>query len=54
MEIIPVARMGEVIRHALVRAPEPIEWDEAKEPVPAKVSEDDAAASPTAHYAIGI
>jgi ATP-dependent Lon protease len=49
MEIIPVARMGEVIRHALVRAPEPIEWDEAKEPVPAKVSEDDAATSPTAH-----
>ncbi len=27
MEIIPVSRMGEVIRHALVRVPEPIEWD---------------------------
>jgi ATP-dependent Lon protease len=27
MEIIPVSRMGEVIKHALVRRPEPIEWD---------------------------
>ena len=27
MEIVPVSRMGEVIRHALVRVPEPIEWD---------------------------
>jgi ATP-dependent Lon protease len=27
MEIIPVARMDEVIKHALVRQPEPIEWD---------------------------
>src|ERR671923_1111427 len=28
MEIIPVSRMGEVIKHALVRRPEPIEWSE--------------------------
>jgi ATP-dependent Lon protease len=27
LEIVPVSRMGEVIRHALVRVPEPIEWD---------------------------
>ena len=27
LEIVPVARMGEVIKHALVREPEPIEWD---------------------------
>src|SRR6201987_1686119 len=27
MEIIPVSRMGGVIKHALVRRPEPIEWD---------------------------
>jgi ATP-dependent Lon protease len=27
MEIIPVSRMGEVIEHALLRTPEPIEWD---------------------------
>jgi ATP-dependent Lon protease len=31
MEIIPVARMDEVLRHALVRMPEPIEWDEVAE-----------------------
>ncbi|MFC3071862.1 endopeptidase La [Shinella pollutisoli] len=29
MEIVPVSRMGEVIEHALVRKPEPIEWDGA-------------------------
>jgi ATP-dependent Lon protease len=28
LEIIPVSRMGEVLTHALVRAPEPITWDE--------------------------
>ena len=27
MEIIPVSRMGEVLEHALIRQPEPIEWD---------------------------
>jgi ATP-dependent Lon protease len=29
LEIIPVSRMDEVIARALVRKPEPIEWDEA-------------------------
>jgi ATP-dependent Lon protease len=29
LEIIPVARMDEVLGIALVRKPEPIEWDEA-------------------------
>jgi ATP-dependent Lon protease len=29
LEIIPVTRMDEVLAHALVRKPEPIEWDEA-------------------------
>ena len=28
LEIIPVSRMDEVLTHALVRQPEPIEWDE--------------------------
>jgi ATP-dependent Lon protease len=28
LEIVPVARMEEVLSHALVRAPVPIEWDE--------------------------
>jgi len=33
MEIIPVARVGEVLKHALVRMPEPIEWVEPVGPV---------------------
>ena len=36
MEIIPVARVGEVLRHALVRMPEPIEWTEPVETPPVK------------------
>jgi ATP-dependent Lon protease len=30
LEIVPVGRMDEVLKHALVRQPVPIEWDEAK------------------------
>ncbi len=43
MEIVPVSRMGEVIKHALVRRPEPIEWDATVEDakVPAVESTDD-------------
>jgi len=33
MEIVPVSRVGEVLRHALVRMPEPIEWVEPVEVV---------------------
>ncbi|WP_309086582.1 endopeptidase La [Chelativorans sp.] len=32
LEIIPVSRVGEVLRHALVRMPEPIEWVEPVSP----------------------
>ena len=32
MEIIPVSRVGEVLKHALVRMPEPIEWVEPATP----------------------
>jgi ATP-dependent Lon protease len=35
LEIIPVSRMDEVLTRALVRKPEPIEWDEEKAKVPA-------------------
>ena len=49
LEIIPVARMDDVIRRALVREPEPIEWDESKEPARPVVSEDDVASALTAH-----
>lgn len=31
LTIIPVSHVSEVLRHALVSAPEPIEWDEAAE-----------------------
>ena len=36
LEIIPVTTMDQVLSHALVRAPEAIEWNEpeAKGPVP--------------------
>src|ERR1700722_13767391 len=35
LEIIPVAMMDEVLRHALTRAPVPIVWDEANAKPPA-------------------
>ena len=48
MEIIPVSRMDQVIEHALVRKPEPIEWnfDDVVPAVatPVDTSVDDAAA----------
>ena len=31
MTIIPVSNVREVLKHALVRMPEPVEWDEAAE-----------------------
>jgi ATP-dependent Lon protease len=31
LEIVPVSRMDEVVKQALVRMPDPIEWDEEKE-----------------------
>jgi ATP-dependent Lon protease len=46
LEIIPVSRMDDVLKHALVRQPEPIEWDEA-DYVPAPQNDESAAI--TAH-----
>ncbi|GGE44041.1 Lon protease [Agaricicola taiwanensis] len=46
LEIIPVSRMDDVIKQALVRQPEAIEWDEA-EYVP--VAQGDESAGVTAH-----
>ena len=37
LEIIPVSRMDEVLKVALVRVPEPIQWDETAKPVTAAV-----------------
>jgi ATP-dependent Lon protease len=49
LELIPVARMDEVLKHALVRQPVPIQWDESKVPATPAVPEDDAAVAQTAH-----
>ncbi len=42
LEIIPVARMDEVLAHALVRQPKPIVWEEDLKPARTLVSDDDA------------
>jgi ATP-dependent Lon protease len=48
MEIIPVTHVSEVLKIALTRAPEPIEWDEEAEEAAAlaaaKPSDDGAGA----------
>jgi ATP-dependent Lon protease len=49
LDIVPVARMEEVLRHALVRMPEPIEWTEPKVPAAPVVSEEEAGTALTAH-----
>jgi ATP-dependent Lon protease len=43
LEIIPVSQMDEVLKHALVRQPEPIVWDEAAAAAAAKTAEDGGA-----------
>ncbi|ATU92019.1 endopeptidase La [Phyllobacterium zundukense] len=43
LEIIPVSHANEVLKHALIRQPEPIEWTEPAH-VPAAAVEDDAGA----------
>ncbi len=48
LEIVPVSRVGEVLKHALVREPEPIEWTEP-ETTPSTASVDDDASAATAH-----
>jgi ATP-dependent Lon protease len=48
LEIVPVSRMDEVIARALVRKPEPIEWEEDKN-LPPKTDAGDDAGLTTAH-----
>ena len=36
LEIVPVSRMGEVLQHALIRQPTPVEWSEIDEPMSGK------------------
>jgi ATP-dependent Lon protease len=51
LEIIPVSHVSEVLKHALVRAPEPIEWDEEAEEAAAaaKAKASEQASAATAH-----
>ena len=49
MEIVPVARMGEVLEHALVRVPTPIVWDERAADAAAEPRKDDDGAGLVAH-----
>lgn len=49
MEIIPVSRVGEVLKHALVRMPEPIEWVEPATPPASAVEAGDETGKPLAH-----
>ncbi|WP_170324785.1 endopeptidase La [Ruegeria arenilitoris] len=51
LEIIPVTHVSEVLKHALISEPEPIEWDEAAEEAAAAAAKaaEDAGRSATAH-----
>ncbi len=52
LTIIPVSHVREVLKVALVRQPEPVEWDEAAEEALAmarQAKRDEALSSPTAH-----
>ncbi|MFD1701973.1 endopeptidase La [Methylopila henanensis] len=42
LEIIPVRVVDQVLSHALLRKPEPIEWDEERAPPPAPAIEEEA------------
>ncbi|MEC5289870.1 endopeptidase La [Aurantimonas sp. C2-6-R+9] len=43
LEIVPVARMGEVLKHALVRELTPVEWSEVDEPMTGRADVEDGA-----------
>ena len=47
LTIIPVSHVKEVLKHALVRAPEPVEWDEAAEEAAAAAAKAAADAAPS-------
>jgi ATP-dependent Lon protease len=49
LEIVPVSRMDEVLKHALVRLPEPIEWDESKTVDAPVIPDEEPAAAHVAH-----
>ncbi len=51
LEIVPVSNVREVLRHALVRMPEPIDWDAAAEEAAqaAQLARRNNEPAPTAH-----
>jgi ATP-dependent Lon protease len=50
LTIIPVSNVREVLAQALVRAPEPVEWDEAvEEAAAARQVKAETPAAPVAH-----
>jgi ATP-dependent protease La len=52
LEIVPVSHVREVLQHALVRQPEPIDWDQAAEEaaaLAARLARTDTPSSATAH-----
>jgi ATP-dependent Lon protease len=49
LEIIPVSRMDEVLTRALVRKPEPIQWEEPAATKPAEVAVEEEPSGLTAH-----
>ncbi|MEJ0053090.1 MAG: endopeptidase La [Methylovirgula sp.] len=49
LEIVPVSRMDEVLRHALLRQPVPIVWEEDVKPIKGSVAADDEASGLIAH-----
>ncbi|MCA0318569.1 MAG: endopeptidase La [Proteobacteria bacterium] len=49
LEIIPVSRMDEVIKHALIRQPVPVEWDEEAEPIASRKPGEEDPAGVVAH-----
>jgi ATP-dependent Lon protease len=49
LEIIPVGRMDEVLKHALVRQPTAIDWEEDENAPPPAVSTDEDPSGIVAH-----
>ncbi|TCT30245.1 endopeptidase La [Martelella mediterranea] len=47
LEIIPVSRMGEVLEHALLETPQPIEWDPETDPVSISSEDGDSESNTT-------
>ena len=49
MAIVPVSRLDDVLKAALVRTPEPITWDETAETQAVPPDESEGGSRPVAH-----